>query len=67
MFFFVAKYISLCKLPRFFCITQKENGMLLKWRLSKLLSKDKEANKELDEWMQKQVDEKKTAGRGKEG
>ena len=37
----------------------KENGMLLKWKLSKILSKDKEANKDLDEWMHKQVDEKK--------
>ena len=37
----------------------KVNGMLLKWKLSKLLSENKEANKELDEWMRKQVDEKK--------
>ncbi len=40
-------------------MTLKENGMLLKWKLSKILSKDKEANKDLDEWVHKQVDEKK--------
>lgn len=33
--------------------------MLLKWRLSKLLDKDKEANKELDEWMHQQLDKEK--------
>ena len=29
----------------------KVNGMLLKWKLSKLFSENKEANKELDEWL----------------
>ena len=33
-----------------------EEQMLLKWRLSKILERDKEANKELDEWMHRQLD-----------
>ena len=33
--------------------------MLMKWRLSKIFEKDKEANKELDEWMHHQLDKNK--------
>lgn len=39
--------------------------MLLKWRLSKILEKDKEANKELDEWMHHQLDKGKKQEEGK--
>ena len=43
----------------FFELMLVRDQMLLKWRLSKILERDKEANKELDEWMHQQLDKDK--------